>query len=693
MPEGNDRKRDIYKRDSYVNSNYSNRGDYGYRDRYNSNSSRSGGGRYSGGHLSRDRDSYQGGSSGGGGNSRKYVDSSSRSFDRPLPTGPRKQHAPEQASLSSSYVRDEEKSKRPRKLGDRGLEPDLMDDKRKNPRYDSNPKEKNNNNNNNNNNNSNSKKASDLVLPRGPRKRFNRDNYIPHGKVRSFTEPVTKVNARNKLGFDDEEDEEDEDGGDNYPETNHHHQYDKPAQRKLFLEIQKRTTPIYERIQQVGEGTYGKVYKAKNRLTDKLVALKRLRLESEREGFPITAMREIRLLQSFQHENVSSLTEMMVEKNSIYMIFEYMEHDLTGLLTHPAVDLTLANKKYLFKQLLTGINYLHEKRIMHRDIKGSNILIDKFGTLKITDFGLARKMKNIKPDESPDYTNRVITLWYRPPELLLGATDYGREVDIWGIGCLLIELFTKKAIFQGANEISQLQSILKIMGTPTYQEWPEMDDLLWYHILKPEYQKRKFNELYNKVLLDDENCIKLCEDLLQQNPAKRITAKEALEYEWFKTEPLEEKLSLEGLEEMHEYEIAKITAKNDNINDNNTNDKKIVKTHHGNDQNNNNNNNIVNFYHDDVLLPKLNKEGKGETPILVINSSGSIKLKPSLPLWGTAMVMLGVLFIGYSLVHDYAVVTNVETNVKKENKHNNDSPNNTNADEEYFDCCEDQTDG
>ncbi|ODQ58698.1 hypothetical protein WICANDRAFT_21208, partial [Wickerhamomyces anomalus NRRL Y-366-8] len=314
---------------------------------------------------------------------------------------------------------------------------------------------------------------------------------------------------------------------------------------------------IYERVIQVGEGTYGKVYKAKNIITSEFVALKRLRMESEREGFPITAMREIRLLQSFDHPNIVKLLEIMVEQKQIYMIFDYADHDLTGILSNPDIKLSDANCKYFFKQLLEGINYLHSKKVIHRDIKGSNLLIDRRGVLKVADFGLARKMKKTKPSQSPDYTNRVITLWYRPPELLLGTTDYGREVDMWGIGCLLVEIFTKKAIFQAQDEIQQLHVIFEIMGTPSFEEWPKIDNLPWYELVKPkDFYNSTFKGLYGSVL--SKQCFDLALQLLKYDPSKRITAKDALKHEYFKESPEPAALDDGALNgEWHEFEAKK----------------------------------------------------------------------------------------------------------------------------------------
>ncbi|CAK7895080.1 CTD kinase subunit alpha [[Candida] anglica] len=330
--------------------------------------------------------------------------------------------------------------------------------------------------------------------------------------------------------------------------------------KKSQIYSMKVTKPfeIYARVQQVGEGTYGKVYKAKNSITNEFVALKKLRLETEREGFPITALREIKLLQSFNHVNVVGLLEMMVESNQIYMIFDYMDHDLTGLLTHVDVQLEECHKKFIFKQLMEGLNYLHRKRVIHRDIKGSNILLNNIGVVKIADFGLARTMKSVLNGESPDYTNRVITIWYRPPELLLGSTDYGREVDIWGVGCLLIELYSRSAIFQGFDEVGQLQKIFNIMGTPTIKDWPRMDDLPWFEMLKPKINKASIFERDYRPLMS-ELSFDLAKNLLMLDPSRRFNAEKALEHPYFYMDPKPEPLYFlkEMKGEWHEFETKK----------------------------------------------------------------------------------------------------------------------------------------
>ena len=244
----------------------------------------------------------------------------------------------------------------------------------------------------------------------------------------------------------------------------------------------------------------------------------------------------------------------MVEKNDCFMVFEYLSHDLTGLLNHPTFTLTPAHKKDLARQLFEGLNYLHHRGVLHRDIKAANILISKTGELKLADFGLARFYQK---SQKQDYTNRVITIWYRSPELLLGETQYGPTVDIWSAACVLVEIFTRHAIFPGdGGEINQLDKIYGVLGTPSRTDWPEMVDLQWYELLRPSQKTHStFKEKYGERL--SEQAFDLLSAMFTYNPTKRPTADKVLEHPYFTTEEPEPKpvLELEGLEgDWHEFE-------------------------------------------------------------------------------------------------------------------------------------------
>ncbi|WRT70370.1 uncharacterized protein IL334_007368 [Kwoniella shivajii] len=307
---------------------------------------------------------------------------------------------------------------------------------------------------------------------------------------------------------------------------------------------------MYQLVSHVGEGTYGKVYKARNSDTGQMVALKKIRLEGEKDGFPVTAMREIKLLQGVKQANVIRLLEIMVSKGSVHMVFEYMDHDLTGLLSHPTLTFTPGNIKSLSHQMLSGLAYLHDRGILHRDMKGSNILLNSAGELKLADFGLARIYSKRHRD---DYTNRVITLWYRSPELLMGETVYGPEVDMWSAGCIVLEIFVTKPIFQGSDEINQLEVIYSIMGSPKESIWPGVKNLPWYELVKPkEAIESRFKFSFEKWL--SPAALVLVEGLLHFDPSKRLSAKEAMSTSYFMTEepPMEMPTQLAGMGEHHE---------------------------------------------------------------------------------------------------------------------------------------------
>ncbi|GAA5872715.1 hypothetical protein JCM8547_006323 [Rhodosporidiobolus lusitaniae] len=334
-----------------------------------------------------------------------------------------------------------------------------------------------------------------------------------------------------------------------------------PGQQQPSVPVPAPAAPteLYERLVQVGEGTYGKVYKARNVETGGLVALKRIRMEAEKDGFPVTAVREIKLLQGLRHSNVVELVEMLVSKGHVYMVFEYVDHDLTGVLNHPTINFTPAHLKSLMQQFLQGLGFIHRRGVLHRDLKGSNILLSRQGELKIADFGLARFFQRGRGN---DYTNRVITQWYKPPELLFGATVYGEAVDMWSAGCIFLELFARRPVFQGQDEIHQLEVIFKITGTPSVETWPGLHDLPWYELVKPkEALPSRLREAFSKWLTPAG--LNVAERLLSLDPAGRPLCEEALAMPYFVSEEPAPELptmlaDVKG--EWHEYESKQYLA-------------------------------------------------------------------------------------------------------------------------------------
>ncbi|KAJ1370105.1 hypothetical protein KIN20_031757 [Parelaphostrongylus tenuis] len=297
----------------------------------------------------------------------------------------------------------------------------------------------------------------------------------------------------------------------------------------------------YEILYQVGEGTYGQVYKARDKITGEQVALKKVRLENEKEGFPITAVREIKILRQLNHANVVKLidivtdklsaADMRTERANFYLVFEYVDHDLMGLLeASHLINFHNDQIRSLFKQLILGLEYCHSAGFLHRDIKCSNILLNNRGEIKIADFGLARYYSS---DQERLYTNRVITLWYRPPELLLGDEHYGPAIDVWSIGCILGEFFTRKPLFQGNNEAAQLDLISKVCGTPCSSVWPDVEKMPLYNTLKSKKQyMRCLREEFAQLV--PSGAIDLMDRMLTLDPKRRISAKDAINHFWIK---------------------------------------------------------------------------------------------------------------------------------------------------------------
>ncbi|XP_070963893.1 cyclin-dependent kinase 11B-like isoform X7 [Oncorhynchus clarkii lewisi] len=295
-----------------------------------------------------------------------------------------------------------------------------------------------------------------------------------------------------------------------------------------------RSVEEFQCLNRIEEGTYGVVYRAKDKKTDEIVALKRLKMEKEKEGFPITSLREINTILKAQHPNIVTVREIVVGSNmdKIYIVMNYVEHDLKSLMETMKQPFLPGEVKTLMIQLLRGVRHLHDNWILHRDLKTSNLLLSHKGILKVGDFGLAREYGSpLKP-----YTPVVVTLWYRSPELLLGAKEYSTAVDMWSVGCIFGELLTQKPLFPGKSEIDQINKIFKDLGSPSEKIWPGYNEL-------PAVKKMTFTEYpYNNMrkrfgaLLSDQG-FDLMNKFLTYCPSKRILSDEALKHEYFRETP------------------------------------------------------------------------------------------------------------------------------------------------------------
>lgn len=283
----------------------------------------------------------------------------------------------------------------------------------------------------------------------------------------------------------------------------------------------------YTKIEKIGEGTYGVVYKARDRRSQSVVALKKIRLESESEGVPSTAIREISLLKELDHPNIVKLLDVVHSEKKLYLVFEYLNKDLKKFMDDcsPAgLPISLV-KSYLW-QLLQGIAHCHAHRVLHRDLKPQNLLIDTEGNIKLADFGLARAFG--VPVRT--YTHEVVTLWYRAPEILLGSRFYSTPVDVWSIGCIFAEMITRRALFPGDSEIDQLFRIFRTLGTPDETTWPGVSTLPDFKSHFPRWQPQGINKIVQNL---GEDGLNLLMKLLTYEPIRRISAKQAINHRFF----------------------------------------------------------------------------------------------------------------------------------------------------------------
>ena len=333
-------------------------------------------------------------------------------------------------------------------------------------------------------------------------------------------------------------------------------------------------------MSKLGEGTFGEVHKAESRRTGQLVAMKKILMHQEKDGFPVTALREIKLLKMLSHPNILKLEEMAVEKNKevvgrkkaiVYMVTPYMDHDLSGLLENPAVKFTEAQVKCYMMQLLEGVAYLHARNILHRDLKAANLLINNEGILQIADFGLARPYDDPPPqpgkgngEATRGYTTVVVTRWYRPPELLLQLRHYTPAIDMWGVGCVFGEMFKGHPILAGTSDANQIHLIFDLVGSPNEENMPGWSQLPGCEGIQ------NFHHRHNKLsqeFRDQGSCfVSLMAELLKLDWRKRINAMDALDHPYFKNAPLPAKPGeIPSFQESHELDRRKFREQKANL--------------------------------------------------------------------------------------------------------------------------------
>lgn len=294
---------------------------------------------------------------------------------------------------------------------------------------------------------------------------------------------------------------------------------------------------MYKRTELLGQGTYGKVYKAEHIETGRIVALKKTILSTDDEGVPATTLREVSILRSLDSPYIVRLEEVVhseVRSGSpiLYLIFEFLDYDLKQFMTKrygKGVGIEPDLAKHFCFQILLGLRQCHAQGIMHRDLKPQNLLIElKSNTIKLADFGLGR----VYSLPVGKYTHEIVTLWYRAPEILLGTKEYSTGVDIWSVGCILAEMIDGRPIFCGESEIEQILAIFRVLGTPTKESWPQVESLRDWH----EYPQWKPQEIVTAIPSLGKlgkHGLELFSQMMELSPKKRITAIDALKSPYF----------------------------------------------------------------------------------------------------------------------------------------------------------------
>ena len=288
----------------------------------------------------------------------------------------------------------------------------------------------------------------------------------------------------------------------------------------------------YEKLQHLGEGQFANVYKAKDS-NGEIVAIKKIKLGSRHEakdGVNRTALREIKLLKELRHENIIALRDVIGNRSSISLVFDFMETDLEHIVKDNTIILGPSHVKNMMLQTLLGLEFLHAHYILHRDLKPNNLLMNSAGRVKLADFGLARYFG------SPNriYTHQVVTRWYRAPELLYGARSYGVGVDMWAMGCIMAELLLRAPIFAGDSDLDQLSKIYTVLGTPTEDDWPLIKHLPDFIQMK-EQPGIDLSHVFSAASPDS---LEMIRNILLFDPIRRWTCTDCLRSAYFKSEPL-----------------------------------------------------------------------------------------------------------------------------------------------------------
>ncbi|KAK9877961.1 hypothetical protein WA026_020179 [Henosepilachna vigintioctopunctata] len=288
----------------------------------------------------------------------------------------------------------------------------------------------------------------------------------------------------------------------------------------------------YEKIEFLGEGQFATVFKARDIDTGDIVAVKKIKIGSRQEaqdGINRTALREIKLLQELHHTNLIGLLDAFGHMSNVSLVFDFMDTDLEIIIKDNTIILSTANIKSYMLQTLQGLEYLHSNWILHRDLKPNNLLVNAAGILKIGDFGLAK----LYGSPSRLMTHQVVTRWYRAPELLFGAKQYGVCIDMWAVGCILAELLLRVPLFPGESDLDQLTKIFGVLGNPTEETWPGMKSLVDYI----EFKSFIPIPLKNIFTAAGDDLLNLLEDILVLNPLKRKNCMECLQMKFFSNKP------------------------------------------------------------------------------------------------------------------------------------------------------------